>query len=109
MRFLTRHRRRTPQVIIVSLIDVLLVVLIFLMVSTTFKQDKPGVLKIALPEARAATPGSGDSEPFIVQIATNAPYFFIGDRPVTFDRLQAELKAAVARDPRLKLDIRADK
>jgi biopolymer transport protein ExbD len=109
MRFMTRQRRRTPQVIIVSLIDVLLVVLIFLMVSTTFKEDKPGALKIALPEAKAAQPGSSDAKPFVVLVATNFPYFFIGDRPMTPDRLQSELEAAVKRDPRLKLDVRADK
>ncbi|SVA96320.1 uncharacterized protein METZ01_LOCUS149174, partial [marine metagenome] len=36
MRFLPRKNRKTPAVIIVALIDVLMVVLIFMVVSTTF-------------------------------------------------------------------------
>lgn len=39
MRFFVRKRRQTPTVIIVALIDVLIVMLIFLMVTTAFKQQ----------------------------------------------------------------------
>ena len=48
MKFYTRQRRM-PQVIIVSLIDVFVILLIFTIVTTTFKQDQPAVT-IALPE-----------------------------------------------------------
>ena len=51
MRFVSNRRRHQPAIIIVSLIDVLLVVLIFLMASTTY--SKFTELKISLPEADA--------------------------------------------------------
>ena len=56
MQFATRKRRGTPAVIIVSLIDVLIVVLIFLMVTTTFKQQP--ALKLALPESNQQKTGA---------------------------------------------------
>ena len=109
MNFVKSKRRRVPSVIIVSLIDVLLVVLIFLMASTTFKKEQP-VLKLALPESRVAKPGTADQkEAFTVSVSTNFPFFYIGEKPVNFDQLQRELNAAVEKNPQLTLIIRADK
>src|SRR2546425_4260369 len=108
MQFRTHKRRRTPSVIIVSLIDVLLVVLIFLMVSTTFKKEQPA-LKLSLPESKQAKPGATESKPFVVSVATNAPYFFREDKPVTLDRLQNELLEEAKKNPQLKVAIKADK
>jgi biopolymer transport protein ExbD len=113
MRFLHKKRARTPAVIIVSLIDVLLVVLIFLMVTTTAKQIEP-TLKLNLPDSKEAKPGesSNKDKPFTILVATNFPYFFIGergDRATTLDKLQAELTDAVKKDPNLKVAVRADK
>src|SRR4026209_712415 len=98
MRFSTQKRKRTPAVIIVSLIDVLLVVLIFLMVPTTAKRVEPA-LRLNLPQSKEAKPGSSDTKLFVVQVTTNFPFFFLGDRPVTLDKLQSELVAAVKKDP----------
>jgi len=103
-----RQRHRAPSVIIVSLIDVLLVVLIFLMVTTTFKKAEP-MLKLALPESKQAKPGATDAKPFIILVTTNAPYFYLGENTVTLDRLQSELEAAAKKDPQLKVTIKADK
>src|SRR5207302_3546425 len=108
MQFTTHKRRRVPSVIIVSLIDVLLVVLIFLMVTTTFKKAEP-MLKLSLPESKQAKPGVADAKPFVIFVSTNAPYFYLGERPVTLDRLQADLQAAAKKDPQLKVLIKADK
>ena len=108
MRFTTHKRRRAPSVIIVSLIDVLLVVLIFLMVTTTAKKVEPA-LRLNLPQSKEAQPGATESKPFVVQVTTNYPYFFIGDRAVTLDGLQSALTAAVKKDPQLKVAVKADK
>jgi len=108
MQFSTRKRRRTPTVIIVSLIDVLLVVLIFLMVTTAFK-DTPA-FRITLPETTqsAPQPGSNENPPLIVTITTNAPTFYLGKMAVTLDRLKAELVTRSKENPRLVVAIRAD-
>ncbi|HZO86296.1 MAG TPA: biopolymer transporter ExbD [Verrucomicrobiae bacterium] len=109
MNFTKSKKHKVPSVIIVSLIDVLLVVLIFLMVSTTFKQEQPA-LKLTLPESKVAKPGTADqTQPFVVSVSTNFPYFYIGEKPVNYDQLQRELEAAVQKNPQLALKIRADK
>jgi biopolymer transport protein ExbD len=106
MHFRVRKRRNPPAVIIVSLIDVLIVVLIFLMVATTFKQHP--ALKLALPESKqTAQPGASEDN-LIVTVARQQPYFYVDTRPVTLDKLQEELKAGVARNGKITLSIRAD-
>ncbi len=109
MNFLNRRRRRAPAVIIVSLIDVLLVVLIFLMVTTTFKKAAQPSLTLALPQSKQAKPGAAEEKPFVVSISTNAPYFHLEDRPVTFEKLEAALSAAAKENPAVAVAIRADK
>lgn len=108
MNFSVHQRRRAPSVIIVSLIDVLLVVLIFLMVTTAFK-DTPA-FKLTLPETtqQAPKPGVNDNPPLIITITTNAPQFYLGKLPVTLDRLRAEITQRAKENPRLVVAIRAD-
>ena len=108
MQFARHKRHRAPSVIIVSLIDVLLVVLIFLMVSTTFKKAETA-LRLTMPESRQAKPGAVDPKAMVVAVASNAPYYFLAEQPVTLDRLQKELAAATQKDPQLTITIKADK
>ena len=109
MRFGKEKRRTPPSVIIVSLIDVLIVVLIFLMVTTHFKNREPQ-LKLALPESKEAKAAPAqESKPFLIQIATNVPYFWIESRPVTLERLQNDLMAAARANPKVSVAIKADK
>jgi biopolymer transport protein ExbD len=104
MQFNTRQRRQAPNVIIVSLIDVLLVVLIFMMVTTAFKQQ-PAV-KLALPESRQPKSGA-TSGALIVTIPKQGP-ICLGIDPLTFESLRSKLKAAVQANPETSLAIRAD-
>jgi biopolymer transport protein ExbD len=108
MHFTQHKRRRAPSVIIVSLIDVLLVVLIFLMVTTTFKKAE-SALRITMPESKQAKPGAADPKAVVVGVASNAPYYFLADQPVTLDRLQKELAAATEKNPQVTVTIKADK
>jgi len=108
MNFSGRKRRRAPSIIIVSLIDVLLVVLIFLMVTTAFKETP--AFKVTLPETTQQAPKAGVTEnpPLIITITTNAPHFYMGKIAMTFDRLKAELTQRAKENPRLVIALRAD-
>lgn len=107
MQFTARKHRQAPAVIIISLIDILIVLLIFLMVTTTFKQH-PAV-KLALPESRQPRQGSADQKKnLVVTIAKSEPYFFLDQRPVTMSRLQEELTRRAAENPKIQLTLRAD-
>ena len=59
MRFVPRKNRKPPTVIVVALIDVLMVVLIFMVVSTTFKNQ--AAVRLALPESSQAKKEQGFS------------------------------------------------
>ena len=106
MRFSERKRRQPPAVIIVSLIDVLMVVLIFLMVTTTFR-TQPSV-RLTLPESKQSKEGAGDQGVIVVTIAKVEPHLYLETVAVTYDRLQAELKARATKNPAVVLAIRAD-
>lgn len=104
MQFTTRKRRQAPAVIIISLIDVLIVVLIFLMVTSTFKQQ-PAV-KLALPESKQSKVGANENA-LVVTIPTKGP-ISLQTTPVTMEELQKRLTEAVTKNPETSLSIRAD-
>ena len=67
MKFRKSARRDTPEVNLIAFIDVMLVILIFLMVSTTF--SKFSALKLSLP---TATTNPEQAQPKTVSVAIDA-------------------------------------
>ena len=67
MKFAVR-KRRAPSIIIVSLVDILTILLIFFVVSTTFKRDQPEV-QINLPESKTATNAPGELDHAILTVS----------------------------------------
>src|SRR4051812_39502123 len=61
------RKRRAPSIIIVSLVDILTILLIFFVVSTTFKKDQPEV-QINLPESKTAANAAAELEHAIVSV-----------------------------------------
>jgi biopolymer transport protein ExbD len=61
------RKRRAPSIIIVSLVDILTILLIFFVVSTTFKKDQPEV-QINLPESKTATKAPAELEHAVVSV-----------------------------------------
>ncbi len=105
MQFATRKRRHPPTIIIVSLIDVLIVVLIFLMVTSTFKQQ-PSV-KLTLPESNQSR-ASGAAEGLLVVTIPKEGPIHLGTEPVTFDRLKEKFVEAARKNPETRVSIRGD-
>lgn len=64
------RKRRAPSIIIVSLVDILTILLIFFVVSTTFKKDQPEV-QINLPESKTAAASNAEFEHAIVSVSEN--------------------------------------
>lgn len=97
--------------IIVALIDVLIVMLIFLMVTTTFKQQ--AALKLSLPESsQAQKEGASETAPLVVTIDSKGMLRLNRGNdpvPITEERLKEELRNAVAKNPDQKLALSADK
>lgn len=108
MRFTTRKQRQAPAVIIISLIDILIVLLIFLMVTTTFKQF-PAV-KLNLPEVRTPKEGATqNSQTLVVTVTKEMPHFHLGPTVVTLTKLQQAFIDAGAKGTNSSVAIRADK
>lgn len=105
MRFSTRKRHQPPAIIIVSLIDILIVLLIFMMVTMTFRQ-RPAV-KLALPESRQARRGVTE-DGVVVTVRQTEPRYYFKTRPVTLERLQESLVLEAKAQPKLKLTIDAE-
>ena len=106
MQFVQNKRRTPPSVIIVSLVDVLMVVLIFLVVSTTFKESQ-AYIELATsdnPEGQL----NSDARPVLVTIPRDKNHVLIGGEEVPLEKLGAKLKAQVDANPEISLSIEAD-
>jgi biopolymer transport protein TolR len=108
MLFKPPKRHRPPAIIIVALVDVLLVVLIFMMVATTFKPPQQPALKLALPESTQTNTTATDTKRLVVTVDRQAPFLYLGDRPVTYERLREELQRSAQANPEITLSLRAD-
>ena len=106
MKFYTRQRRM-PQVIIVSLIDIFAILLIFVIVTTTFKRIQPEVT-IKLPESKSAVAADSSDEPVLLSI-TEADEIFLDDKQVSLDELTAAVRKLIAEKGRPNLAMKADK
>lgn len=85
------NRSEEPELNLVPLIDVLLMTLIFLVVTTSFSKETQ--LRIRLPEASAEAKISDNS----VRVLIDAQgHFFIGDQQLANSSVEA-LRAAIAR------------
>ena len=106
MRFYTR-KRRMPSVIIVSLIDILAILLIFVIVTTTFKRDQPAVV-INLPDSKTATAAPTQADPAILSISADQK-LYLENKPVELTGLKQALLDMLAASPGRALALSADK
>jgi len=106
VRFYTR-KRRMPAVIIVSLIDILAILLIFVIVTTTFKRDQPAVV-INLPDSKTATAAPNPADPAILSISKDEK-LFLDNKPVELSNLKQALEEMLAATPNRGLALNADK
>ncbi len=84
------RKRRAPSIIIVSLVDILTILLIFFVVSTTFKKDQPEV-QINLPESATATTQPAQSEHAIVSV-NEADEVRLDGNPLPVEELEAAVR-----------------
>jgi len=108
VRFFVRKRKQTPGVIIIALIDVLIVMLIFLMATTTFRQHP--ALKLALPQStQSRKEGSRPDAPLVVSVDLVGD-FRLGSspKPMTPDDLATALEIEKLKNPEVQIAIRAD-
>jgi biopolymer transport protein ExbD len=101
------RKRKMPQVIIVSLIDIFAILLIFVIVTTTFKQSLPPSVTIKLPESKTAVQAEKAEEPITLTISEQEEIFLDG-KAVTVDELRAAVKELVSGQTKRTLALNAD-
>ena len=96
-----------PAVIIVSLIDILAILLIFVIVTTTFKRDHPAVV-INLPDSKTATAAPAQADPAILSIRPDKSLYLDG-KPIELSDLKQALQEMLIVTPGRGLALNADK
>lgn len=89
MKFAVR-KKRAPSIIIVSLVDVLTILLIFFVVSTTFKRDQPEV-QINLPDSKTATKTTAELEHAVLTVDANDEIKLNGE-PIAVEQLEQAIR-----------------
>ena len=96
--------RKKVQINVTSLIDVLFILLIFFMVTSTFL-EQPGI-KLELPKAQSAQVEQIEN---LIIYVDRQRQVFLNDKPVAIDRLEKLLTETIAENDQPTLVLRADK
>lgn len=82
-------KRRPPSINIVTLIDILCILLIFFIVTTTFKKVEPEI-EINLPESSSGEAQTQKSNPIVIYL-TEANEIYLADQKITIEQLKDRL------------------
>ena len=102
MQFKTRAKRKL-QISITSLIDVLFLLLIFLMISSTFL-EQPGI-KLELPEAKSAM--MVEQREFVLSVKQDGT-IYLNDVEIQLDKLEEKMKEVLPQMKEGALILKAD-
>lgn len=110
MNFQRGQKKEEPEINLVPMIDVLLVILIFLVITTTY--SKFSELEITLPQATATEIDRNSERPRTIDVTVSAMGSYTINRlPITFssvDGLRSELQAAAKNEKNPVIIINAD-
>jgi biopolymer transport protein ExbD len=104
---LTTRRSEEPELNMTSLIDVVLLLVIFFMLATTFVKE--GRLRVELPEANSA-PADAPLDPLVITITADGGYR-VNERTLvnnSRETLRATLQKVAGSDTNRPVTIRAD-
>jgi biopolymer transport protein ExbD len=102
------RQREEPEINLVSLIDVVLMIVIFFMVSSTFIEE--GRVRIRLPQANAVPVVKSQSEPLVIAVTQQGSYR-LNDKELinsSAETLRAALVKETGTNRSLRVTIRAD-
>ena len=100
-----------PRIRIINLVDVLFILLIFFIATTTFRvaSQQPSAVKLALPEAKSAEAvGKQKSNQVRITVATDGTVY-LGQDKISTGKLERALADAKAKNPDIILELSADK
>jgi biopolymer transport protein ExbD len=102
------RRVEDPEINLVSLIDVVLMMVVFFMLSSSLVDE--GRIRVHLPQARDAPTGKPPSEPLVVSVTQQGSYLVNGHELINSspDTLRAALLKEAGTDRSMRVTLRAD-
>ena len=97
-----------PSITIVSLIDILAILLIFFIVTTTFKEKLPQ-LQINLPESKSAATSKSEPKKAILLQIKGPDLITFDNKSVKASELPSAIHKAQQADPGCSITMQADK
>ena len=101
----------TPRIRIINLVDILFVLLLFFIATTTFRlaTKEPTAVKLSLPEAKTAEEvGKQKTNQLRITVAPNGE-IYLDQQRVGLPGLEKSLREAKEKNPNLVLEFSADK
>jgi len=104
--FRPRRQRRRASLNLTSLIDVLFLLLIFFMLTSTFRRS--GEMKLELPSSSTSNPSvASDQRDFIEVVLTEEGQLFVNDEPVTSEQAPQVLRRLHLENPEWSVRLKA--
>lgn len=101
------RRRPVPTIPIVSLIDIMVILLIFFVATTTFKEREVQV-KITLPESKSLGEGTVSPAARVPISITKDQKVYLDGKQLDLDKLAIAISSLKEAKPGMKLELEAD-
>lgn len=99
----------SPRLRIINLVDILIILLLFFVATTTFRQEAPMAVKVNLPEAKTAAAVGREAVGRLVITVAKDDQILVDGRPTSLLGLEKALRDAKAKDPAVQIQFSADR
>jgi biopolymer transport protein ExbD len=107
--FETTKTHRTPVIRVINLVDVLFILLIFFIATTTFRANSPTAVKLVLPEAKTAEEVGHEKVERLSIAVSSDETIYLDNKPIALSTLEQTLRDAKEKNPQLQVQFSADK
>ena len=101
--------QRPPAIRLINLVDVLFILLIFFIATTTFRANSPTAVKLVLPEAKTAEEVGREKIQRISIAVGSDERIYLDNKSIDVSALEAALRQAKEKDPKLLVQFSADR
>ena len=101
--------QRPPTIRLINLVDVLFILLIFFIATTTFRATSPTAVKLVLPEAKTAEEVGREKVDRLNIAVGSDETIYLDNKPVALSALEKALRDAKEKNPKVQVQFSADK
>ena len=101
--------QRPPVIRVINLVDVLFILLVFFIATTTFRATSPTAVKLVLPEAKTAEEVGREKVDRLNIAVGSDETIYLDNKPVALSVLEKALRDAKEKNPKVQVQFSADK